>query len=67
MNRSVSESEEDKVKEHTHVLIIGNGFDLEHGLKTDYLSFLKYLKEKDKSREKRKVKAIFGMVIFYIF
>ena len=51
MNRSVLESEEEK--EHTHVLIIGNGFDLEHGLKTDYLSFLKYLEEKDKSREKK--------------
>ena len=49
MNHHVAEEE----KEHTHVLIIGNGFDIEHGLKTDYLSFLKYLEEKDKSREKK--------------
>ncbi|MBO6036312.1 MAG: hypothetical protein J6P38_04445 [Acetobacter sp.] len=49
MNHHVAEEE----KEHTHALIIGNGFDLEHGLKTDYLSFLKYLEEKNKSREKK--------------
>ncbi|MBQ5515733.1 MAG: hypothetical protein IIT88_01415 [Acetobacter sp.] len=35
MNHHVAEEE----KEHTHVLIIGNGFDIEHGLKTQYGDF----------------------------
>ena len=29
------------------ILIIGNGFDLAHGLKTSYKDFLEYCKEKE--------------------
>lgn len=32
---------------HERVFIIGNGFDLAHGLKTGYFSFIDFLKETD--------------------
>lgn len=43
-------------KEHTHVLIIGNGFDLEHGLKTSYPAFLDHLVEIVERDEKKYLK-----------
>ena len=36
-----------KNNKEVHILIIGNGFDLAHGLKTAYGDFLKYCREKN--------------------
>ncbi|MBO6090610.1 MAG: hypothetical protein J6P00_00080 [Acetobacter sp.] len=52
MNHHVAEEE----KEHTHVLIIGNGFDIEHGLKTSYPAFLDHLVEIVERDEKKYLK-----------
>jgi hypothetical protein len=44
------------------VLIIGNGFDLAHGLETKYTDFLDYIRKEDSAKELRE--KISGDIIF---